>query len=284
MDRGCGNRLACLVVGSHYLNIVHKLMNSNIPRWAWFLWAYPLLIWMAYFCLLTNQELFYILNGIGQSLPIPLLAFFDLLGNAFAAFGLTLFLLLIAPRIFVAGVIGASISGLLGRVLKEIYRLPRPPGLLDQSTFFILGKPLTALSMPSGHAVTAFAIATAYFFSIEPKHRKPYFVLFVVASLTALSRIVVGAHWPNDVLVGASIGLLGGVIGVRLCASIPSKWLEINSWLMYLMVLGSIAGIFVTLFTEFDFPENYIFQMIVAIVSVLTLLTLVWKMVKREGR
>jgi undecaprenyl-diphosphatase len=61
-------------------------------------------------------------------------------------------------------------------------------------------------SFPSGHAAGSFAFAT--FFSCLD--RRAAWVLFPAAFLVAASRIVLGVHYPSDVIVGA---LLGSTIG-----------------------------------------------------------------------
>ena len=66
-------------------------------------------------------------------------------------------------------------------------------------------------SFPSGHSTTAFAAATvlgAYL----PRFR-PWF--FVLAALIAWSRVVVGVHYPLDVLGGAVLGTALGLVVLR---------------------------------------------------------------------
>lgn len=65
-------------------------------------------------------------------------------------------------------------------------------------------------SFPSAHAVTAFALALGAA-AIWPKWRVP---MFVYAVAIAISRLVLLAHHPSDVVGGALIGLLGG-LGLR---------------------------------------------------------------------
>ncbi len=57
-------------------------------------------------------------------------------------------------------------------------------------------------SFPSAHTATAFGFAVGLGW-LFPRSRKP---LLVLASLVACQRVVVGAHFPSDVLVGAAVG------------------------------------------------------------------------------
>ena len=62
-------------------------------------------------------------------------------------------------------------------------------------------------SMPSGHAISSFAAASALFYLSRlsvPLLARCYPLL--LAALIALSRIYLGVHYPSDVIVGALIG------------------------------------------------------------------------------
>jgi undecaprenyl-diphosphatase len=61
-------------------------------------------------------------------------------------------------------------------------------------------------SMPSGHAMNAFAGAVLLA-AVVPRARWP---LLGLAALIALSRVYLGAHFPSDVVAGA---ILGAAIG-----------------------------------------------------------------------
>jgi undecaprenyl-diphosphatase len=62
-------------------------------------------------------------------------------------------------------------------------------------------------SFPSAHSVTAFALALGVA-SIWPRWRIP---LFIYAVAIALSRLVMLAHHPSDVVGGAILGLVGAL-------------------------------------------------------------------------
>ena len=63
-------------------------------------------------------------------------------------------------------------------------------------------------SLPSGHAVTAFALA----FAVSAVWRKAAPVMFLYAVLICLSRIVLLAHHPSDVVAGALVGIIGAML------------------------------------------------------------------------
>ncbi len=92
------------------------------------------------------------------------------------------------------------------RVVKNYVERPRPCHEVDGARVVAeihLVVPCgSGYSFPSSHAVNAFAIATfvAHYFR---RWRMP---LFVFASLVALSRVVVGVHFPSDIAGGAVIG------------------------------------------------------------------------------
>jgi undecaprenyl-diphosphatase len=62
-------------------------------------------------------------------------------------------------------------------------------------------------SFPSGHAVTGFALAFAVS-ALWPQARA---VMIVYAVVIALSRLVLLAHHPSDVVAGALVGVIGAM-------------------------------------------------------------------------
>ena len=68
----------------------------------------------------------------------------------------------------------------------------------------LLAAPLDRYSFPSGHTLHAVAftlVATAYYPALV-------WILAPFTVLVALSRVVLGLHYPSDVLAGAAIGAL----------------------------------------------------------------------------
>jgi undecaprenyl-diphosphatase len=95
--------------------------------------------------------------------------------------------------------------GLVGTVfykwIKGKTLRPRPYEV--HQDIWLTGRPLDRFSFPSGHTLHAVAFSTVALFY--------YPVLFPVvvpfAVMVALSRVVLGLHYPSDVIMGALIGL-----------------------------------------------------------------------------
>jgi undecaprenyl-diphosphatase len=105
-----------------------------------------------------------------------------------------------------SSVLAAGLGVGLFLTLKRAFGRRRPCALEPHCWAQLL--PPDQFSFPSGHTITAFAIAVALG-SFYPALRPG---LFFVASSVAVSRVVLGMHFLSDVLVGAVIGaMLGGL-------------------------------------------------------------------------
>ncbi|HVY78046.1 MAG TPA: phosphatase PAP2 family protein [Solirubrobacterales bacterium] len=87
--------------------------------------------------------------------------------------------------------------------IKLLVKRPRPvlEGLPP------LGGAPSSLSFPSAHALSSFAVATAMF-RVDPATAGA----LVVALLLSLGRPYLGMHYPSDVLAGALLGILLGLL------------------------------------------------------------------------
>ncbi len=93
-------------------------------------------------------------------------------------------------------------------LIKVIARLPRP----YVETGFRPVEMESGFSFPSSHATILFALAFAVSF-LYPKYGK---VLLFMAILVALSRVILGVHYPVDVLAGAGLGYLVSWFYIRI--------------------------------------------------------------------
>ena len=99
-----------------------------------------------------------------------------------------------------AGLLGFMIELPCFLFLKSTIRRDRPFILIADCSFSV--KPSDKLSMPSGHTAAAFLMATLIA-SIYPAFA---IAAFIWASLVGMSRVILGVHYPSDVLAGALLG------------------------------------------------------------------------------
>jgi undecaprenyl-diphosphatase len=97
--------------------------------------------------------------------------------------------------------VGAGLAGVaVYKLLKRHTLRPRPYQV--RTDIRLRGEPLDQFSFPSGHMLHAVAfkiIAVAHFPALAP-------LLVPFAVLVALSRVVLGLHYPSDVVAGAALG------------------------------------------------------------------------------
>jgi undecaprenyl-diphosphatase len=99
-----------------------------------------------------------------------------------------------------------ALPSLFATVIKRIIGRARP--FVDGTDPFLyapFGWRVDYASLPSGHATTAFAALVAIG-SIFPQARA---LMWIYAVLIALSRVVVTAHHPSDVVAAAVVGAAG---------------------------------------------------------------------------
>lgn len=139
------------------------------------------------------------------------------IGDGWLWYSLGIMLLLFGGtnRFFAVGAAGsAAIVGIfVFKVLKNISRRKRPCHLEPHCWANVL--PPDQFSFPSGHTMTAFAIALAisYYY---PGLEGP---LYFLAASIAVSRIVLGMHFLSDVLAGAVLGSGLGLAAIVTFAS-----------------------------------------------------------------
>lgn len=107
-----------------------------------------------------------------------------------------------------AAVVAACMAGSAGvvlfRLMKKTFNRRRPCHIAEHCWSDLL--PPDQFSFPSGHAITAFAVAV----SIGMFYPALLVGLVVCALSVAASRIILGMHFLSDVLAGAAIGIALG--------------------------------------------------------------------------
>jgi undecaprenyl-diphosphatase len=109
--------------------------------------------------------------------------------------------------------LAVGVPGLLAAIAKRLIGRIRPPAFETHGhlAFEPIGWKAIAQGFPSGHATTAFAAAVVLGM-LWPRARVP---LYVLAGLIALSRVVLGSHYPSDAIAGAMFGTVAAALVVR---------------------------------------------------------------------
>ena len=126
--------------------------------------------------------------------------------------------------------------------------------------------------MPSGHTLTAFAVAGSIYFAIDADRRKRFVWLWCLAALVGLSRMALGAHWPGDVVVGACLGAWAAAIGHLLLLRLGPEMLAPRGWQMRVLAAVLALTLYPLVEAPLDYEESRQPQYVLALVLVWVLL------------
>lgn len=210
----------------------------------WRYWSVPaaaLILWATVAAVQADHALFLAVNRLSGYTGDALWADVTVFGNGFIIVGLTLPLIGRRPEMILPVLVAAVLTALTVNGLKDYFHAPRPPAVLPAGLFHLIGPELTSASFPSGHTATAFVFAGIVSLTFD----RLWITLAVVTLGTAVgvSRIVVGVHWPADVLAGAA---LGWACAVAACA-LAARWRRraadprVQLWLSVPLYLAALA-------------------------------------------
>lgn len=107
--------------------------------------------------------------------------------------------------------LAAGLTGtLIYKWLKAKTHRPRPYQV--RQDVWVVGKPLDHFSFPSGHTLhaVAFGLVALFYYPVLA------FLLIPFIVMVAMSRVILGLHYPSDVLAGATIGYVIAQISIRM--------------------------------------------------------------------
>lgn len=172
-----------------------------------------------------NNHIFYSLNKFAglTDWQDKIIVFFakDLAYVLVALFLIGVLLIKIDNEHKIKAIISLTLNAIIGRfflveIIRYFYHHERPFAVLPY-VHKLLSE--NSYSFPSGHATFFFGLS-AIVYTIN---KKIGCVFFILSSIMGLARIASGVHFPLDILSGAIIGTVVGLLCVRITDLIWKK-------------------------------------------------------------
>lgn len=165
-----------------------------------------------------QKDCFFFLNSKLSQFPV-IVANLTEFGNEVVLLSFLSIFLIRVPKIWECFLSASLVSCIFSISLKRIFGMPRPSMVFENDSFVIIGKKLTGYSsLPSGHSITVFTLLTVLLYAFMPKrlnYKILWFIFMIGAGLVLiLTRVGVGAHYPLDTIIGATIGYISGLLGI----------------------------------------------------------------------
>ncbi len=168
------------------------------------------LVWSAGQKLDARLFLLFNLRGSRPNWLDKIMSAFTQLGSGLGAFAIAILILVFSPRLLLYQFLLGSISlWLVVETMKFLIHRSRPYIRLTQTR--IVGLQMNGQSFPSGHTSQVFFTATLF---AQTFHSNGWIIigLYSSALLVGITRMYVGAHYPRDVLAGAIMGSVWGLL------------------------------------------------------------------------
>ena len=110
------------------------------------------------------------------------------------------------------GVVAYALELPLFVMLKKAFKRQRPCDLISNLNAHV--PPSDKFSLPSGHTTAAFLMASllAHFYP------QVTVIVYLWASTVGLSRVLLGVHYPSDIIAGALLGLTIAFLSINILA------------------------------------------------------------------
>lgn len=210
-------------------------MSHKEAAWQWVPPLLALLLLAVVYASGSNRTLFLALNQLSTYSGDAVWAQLTVMGDTAVILALLLPWWRKRPDLVWAALLAALLATAWTHGLKPLFDIPRPPAVLEAGSFHVIGPAHRTGSFPSGHSTAIFTLLGVMVLTSAVSWLR--WPLLVFAILVAVSRSVVGVHWPIDLLggmLGGWLSALGGVWLARrwqwekrpfvrwLCAAIPA--------------------------------------------------------------
>ncbi len=183
----------------------------------YFITSFLLLVFALILCLsFSKEECFQLLNSFHTTQMDLFFIYYTIAGDGLISVAAVMCLAILKKRKEALTLLIAYISsGLFAQLLKNIISEPRPQLYFKQLTiqynYFVNGVTLYSNnSFPSGHTTSAFAMATVI--ALLSNNKSISILSLFLAALVGYSRVYLAQHFLSDVLAGAFIGIVFGML------------------------------------------------------------------------
>lgn len=136
-------------------------------------------------------------------------------------------------------------NGVINSAVKNIFKVPRPY-LRDSSIRALRLETAGGYSFPSGHTQCTASFWTSIM--LQAKKKWVYFIGILFIILVGISRMYLGVHTPQDVLVGAVLGIGWVFVSNRMFDYAEEKG---KKSVFLLFIIPTIIGMFIFRDTDY---------------------------------
>lgn len=104
---------------------------------------------------------------------------------------------------------------IIGNIIIKLLCARMRPCHVNDKINLLISKPRD-YSFPSGHTMSSFAAATVLIYM----DKKIGAISLILATIIGFSRLYLYVHYTSDVVIGLLIGVLLGIISIKLCSII----------------------------------------------------------------
>ncbi|HEY1023438.1 MAG TPA: phosphatase PAP2 family protein [Flavisolibacter sp.] len=187
------------------------------------LYLFFLLVAFVIMAAVPKYELFLLVNRYYNSFFDVFFVAYTWAGDGWTMFLVAVGLVFVKYRYALLTILAYGYTSLFGWIIKRLMNEPRP------FKYFENREPIRVIegfdmhswySFPSGHSITAFALATVMAFLMPARYKKFTWILVLLAVLAGFSRVYLSQHFFQDIVAGSVIGVF---------FSFHMIWLLLNS-------------------------------------------------------
>jgi len=220
--------LANACFNARFMNSFPYFRNCKIYFWCMAIFLFSGFLLLSF---KSTASSFILLNSFHAQWLDTFFICYTYVGDGLFAIGIFIVMLLLKRKEEAFSVLLSFItSGLLVQLLKRLHAAPRPKLFFEAGQYlhFIDGITLSGNnSFPSGHATTAFAVATVL--AVLLRNKTWQWPILMAAMLVGYSRIYLAQHFLIDVLVGAIVGFVCGILSVYIVKKIKLSGYSVHS-------------------------------------------------------